>query len=81
MINNSSKLQIDPANKSNLRACVWIVSEGLSYIWAKRKAKVQIDMETFTAVMGAKCQLLEKSKFGPDGVNLSALINIINTMQ
>ena len=71
------QLQIEPSNKDNIRACVWLVSEGLSYIWAKRKSKEQINMEAFTASMDSKCILLKQSKYEADGTNLITLINTL----
>ena len=70
-------LQIEPTNETNELACVWLISESLQYIWAKRKMKAAIDIQDFVSKMQAKCYYLSKSKFSQHATNFLALIETV----
>ena len=70
-------LQFEPTNSDCIRACVWFVSEGMSYIWVKRKAKEPVVMDNLITTMRSNCEILLRSKYGYDGSNLLVLIDSI----
>ena len=66
-------LQIEPTNPTHLLECVWIVGVTLEYIWAKRKAKQQINLNDMVSKIRAKCHMFTKSSlYSENAKNLEA---------
>ena len=55
-------LQINPINSENILPCVWIIIETLQYIWARRRARDQVDVSRMRATLTAKCDSLSHTK-------------------
>ena len=65
-------LQIFPLDTNHLIECLWMIGESLQYVWARRKAKLPVDMVRMKAEIRAKCSIYSKSKrYGGHGQNLS----------
>ena len=70
------QLQIFPTNNECLLECVFLVAESLSYVWAQRQSKEQIDLAQMISTIKAKCYMLSKSwRVGSHGTNLIAVID------
>ena len=69
-------LKINPINNDNTLACVWIISESLQYIWAKRRAKEQPNVISMKAMLSATLQILYQTKtFHRHATNLTTILS------
>ena len=70
-------LQIEPINKDNTLPCVWIISETLQYIWARRRSREPIDVVCMKASLEAKCHMLQQTKtYRHHATNMKLLFEI-----
>ena len=69
-------LEVNPVTNDNILACVWIISETLQYIWAKRKAKDQLNVNDMRAFLLAKLQEICQAKtFQNHATNLTTILS------
>ena len=70
------QLQIMPINNDCLLECVFVLAESLSYVWARRQNREQIDLAQMKSVIRSKCYMLSKSRrVGAHGTNLIAVLD------
>ena len=69
-------LQLDPTNSDCLFECTFLLSETLSYIWDKRQVNKKVEIAKLKSTIRAKIELLKKSKYKSNGVNLLTIINL-----
>ena len=64
-------LQLNPGNKDHILPCVWLITETLQFIWAKRRSKEAINVGEMAAKITAKCIALKTSNlFNEHAANL-----------